>query len=76
MIAVQSIKFGMLIAQPQVEAKRGGSDAMRLNLCQRLIFFLLSIHLMSFHRFITLKEELEGQSRGKGAIEHSLRLSN
>jgi len=49
---------------------------MRLNFCQRLIFFLLSIRLISFHRFITLLEELEGQSRDKGAVEHSLRISN
>jgi hypothetical protein len=70
----------MRIAQWRWRGQESGSDAMRLNLrlnfCQRLIFFLLSIHLISFHRFITLKEELEGQSRGKGAVEHSLRISN
>jgi len=41
---------------------------MTLNFCQRLIFFLLSIHLISFHRF-TLKEEFVGRARGKGAVE-------
>jgi len=42
---------------------------MRLNFYQRLIFFLLSVHLISFHRFITLEQELEGQLRGRAMGE-------
>jgi hypothetical protein len=48
---------------------------MRLNFCQRLIFFLLSIHMISFRRFITLKEGFEGQLRGRVG-EQALRISN
>jgi|GEM_PF-4440431 len=42
---------------------------MRLNLWQRLIFFLLSVRLISFHRFITLEQELESQLRGRAVGE-------
>ena len=42
---------------------------MRRNFYLRLIFFLLSVRLISFHRFITLEEELEGQLRGRAISE-------
>jgi hypothetical protein len=42
---------------------------MRLNFYQRFIFFLLSVRLISFHRFITLEEELEDQLRGRAIGE-------
>jgi hypothetical protein len=42
---------------------------MRLNFRQRLIYFLLSVRLISFHRFITLEQELEGQLRGRAIGE-------
>lgn len=42
---------------------------MRLNFCQRLIFFLLSVRLISFHRFITLAQESESQLRGRAIRE-------
>ena len=37
---------------------------MRLTFYRRFIFFLLSVRLISFHRFITLEEELEHRLRG------------
>ena len=39
------------------------SIPMRISLYQRFIFFLLSVGLISFHRFIALEQELEGQLR-------------
>ena len=38
---------------------------MRLTFYRRFIFFLLSVRLISFHRFITLEEELEHQLPGR-----------
>jgi hypothetical protein len=45
---------------------------MRLNFYRRFIFFLLSVGLISFHRFITLEQELEGQLRGRAIGETKL----
>lgn len=42
---------------------------MRQKIFQRFIFFLLSVRLISFHRFITLTQELEGQLRGRAVGE-------
>lgn len=42
---------------------------MRLNFCKRLIFFLLSVRLISFHRFIILEQELEDQLRSRAIGE-------
>jgi len=47
------------------EDKKVGVTPMRINLWQRLIFFLLSVRLMGFHRFITLKQDLEDQLRSR-----------
>jgi hypothetical protein len=42
---------------------------MRLKFYQRLIFFLLSVRLISFHRFIRLEQKLERQLRGRAVGE-------
>ena len=55
----------MRIAQWRWRGEETGSNAMRLNFYQRLNFFLLRVRLISFHRFITLEQELDGQLRGR-----------
>jgi hypothetical protein len=40
-----------------------------------LIFFLLSVRLISFHRFITLEQELEGQLRSKPSVSSTRLLT-
>ena len=42
---------------------------MRVNFYRRVIFFLLSVGLISFHRFIALEQELECQLRGRALSE-------
>ena len=42
---------------------------MRLNFWQKLNFFLLSVRLISFHRFIALEQELQGQLRRRAIGE-------
>jgi hypothetical protein len=59
----------MRIAQSVWRGQESGRNPMRLNFCQRLIFFLLSVRLISFHRFITLEQKLEGQLRGRAIGE-------
>lgn len=59
----------MHIAQSLWSEQESGINTMRLNFYQRFIFFLLSIRLISFHRFITLEEELEDQLRGRAIGE-------
>jgi len=49
---------------------------MRIKFYQRLIFFLLSIHLISFHRFITLEQELESELRGPSSERMISKNSN
>ena len=59
----------MHIAQSLWSEQESGINTMRLNFYQRFIFFLLSVRLISFHRFITLEEELEDQLRGRAIGE-------
>jgi hypothetical protein len=51
--------------QTRIEKRAARSIPTRISPYQRLIFFLLSVRLISFHRFITLEQELEGQLRSK-----------
>ena len=52
-------------ARTKIEKLAALSIPKRIGLYQRVIFFLLSVRLISFHRFITLEQELEGQLRSK-----------
>jgi hypothetical protein len=64
-VQIQWTSFGTRIAPSVWRGQESGSNPMRLNFYRRFIFFLLSVGLISFHRFITLEQELEGQLRGR-----------
>jgi hypothetical protein len=55
----------------KIEKRAALSIPMRLNFCQRLNFFLLSVRLISFHRFITLEQELEGRLRSNPSVSRT-----
>ena len=53
----------------KIEKRVALPSPIRISLYQRLIFFLLSVRLISFHRFITLEQELEGQFAARRAFQ-------
>jgi hypothetical protein len=63
-------------AQMRTVERATFSIPMRLNLYQRFAFFLLSVRLISFHRFITLEQELEGQLRSKPSVSRTRLLAD
>jgi len=69
LLQIQWTWFGTHIAQSPCRGQENESNPMRINFYKRLIFFLLSVRLISFHRFITLEEELERQLRGRAIGE-------
>ena len=52
----------------KIENRTAPSIPMRVSLYQRFIFFLLSVGLISFHRFIALEQESEDQLRSKQTV--------